>query len=46
MNCMPLSVWDSKTMDVVEEELHGLLGFDHRNQSSLYPLCELVHGHK
>jgi hypothetical protein len=36
-------VWDSKTVDDVEEELHGLLRFYHGNQPSLYPLCELVH---
>jgi hypothetical protein len=33
-------------MDDVEEEFHGLLGFDHGNQPSLYLLCELVHGNK
>jgi hypothetical protein len=39
-------VWDSITVDDVEEELHSLLGFDHGNRLSLYPLCELVHGDK
>ena len=33
----------SKSMDDVREEQHGLLGFDHGDWLSLYPLCELVH---
>ena len=33
-------------MDDVEEEQHGLLGFDHGDRPSLYPLCELVYGDK
>ena len=39
-------VWYSKAMDDVEEEQHGLLGFDHRDRSSFDPFCELVHGDK
>ena len=39
-------VQDSKAVRDVEEELHDLLRFDHRNWPSLYPLCELVHGNK
>ena len=39
-------VWDSKVMDDVEEEQHGLLGFDHGDWPSLYPFYELVHGDK
>ena len=39
-------VWDSKAMDDVEEEQHGLLGLDRRDQPSFYPLCELVYGDK
>jgi hypothetical protein len=31
-------VRNSKAMDDVEEEFHGLLGFDHGNQPSLYLL--------
>ena len=31
-------VHNSKTMDDVKEEQHGLLGLDRRNRSSLYPL--------
>ena len=44
MNYVPLSVmiWDSKAMDDVKEELHGLLGFDRGDRLSLYPFCELV----
>ena len=34
-------VRDSKAMDDVVEEQHGLLGFDRRDQPSLYPLCNL-----
>ena len=33
-------------MDDVEEEQHGLLGLDHGDRSSLYPLCKLVYGDK
>ena len=39
-------VWDSKVMDDVKEEQHSLLGLDHRDRSSLYPLCKLVYGNK
>ena len=39
-------VWDSKTMDDVKEEQHGLLGLDHGDWSNLYPLCKLVYGDK
>ena len=39
-------VQDSEVMDDVEEEQHGLLGFDHRDQSSFYPLGKLVYGDK
>ena len=39
-------VWDPESVDDVREEQHGLLGFDHGDQSSLYPLHELVHGDK
>ena len=39
-------VWDPKAMDDVKEEQHGLLGFDHRDWSSFYPLCKLVYGDK
>ena len=31
-------VWDSKVMDDVEEEQHGLLGLDRRDRLSFYPL--------
>ena len=37
-------VWDSKAMDDVKEEQHGLLRLDRRDRSSLYPLCKLVYG--
>jgi len=37
-------VWYSKAMDDVKEEQHGLLGFDHRDQPSFDPFCELVSG--
>ena len=37
---------DSKVMDDVKEEQHGLLGLDHGDRSSLYPLCKLVYGDK
>ena len=39
-------VWDSKVMDDVEEEQHGLLGLDHGDRLSLYPLYKLVYGDK
>ena len=39
-------VWDSKAMDDVEEEQHGLLGLDHGDRPSFYPLCKLVDGDK
>ena len=39
-------VWDSKVMDDVEEEQHGLLGFDHGYWSSFNPFCKLVYGDK
>ena len=39
-------VQDPKEMDDVEEEQHGLLGLDHGDRSSLYPLCKLVYGDK
>jgi hypothetical protein len=39
-------VRDSKAMDDVKEQFYGLLGFDLRNQPSLYPLCEFVHDDK
>ena len=39
-------VRDSKAMDDVKEEQHGLLGLDHGDRSSLYPLCKLVYGDK
>ena len=39
-------VWDSKAMDDVKEEHHGLLRLDHGDRSSLYPLCKLVYGDK
>ena len=35
-----------KAMDDVEEEQHGLLGFDHGDRSSFDPFCELVYGDK
>ena len=39
-------VWDSKAMDDVEEEQHGLLGFDHGDRPSFYQLGKLVYGDK
>jgi len=39
-------VQDSKAMDDVEEEHHGLLQLDCGDRSSLYPLCKLVYGDK
>ena len=39
-------VWDSKAMDDVEEEQHGLLGFDCVDRPSFYPFCKLINGDK
>ena len=39
-------VRDFKAMDDVEEEQHGLLGFDRGDRRSFYPFCELVYGDK
>ena len=39
-------VRESKAMDDVEEEQHGLLGLDRGDRPSLYPLCKLVYGDK
>jgi hypothetical protein len=39
-------IWESKAVDEVEEELHGLLRFDLRDRPSFYPLHELVHSDK
>ena len=39
-------VRDSKAMDDVEEEQHGLLGLDCGDRPSFYPLCKLVYGDK
>ena len=39
-------VRDSKAIDDVKEEQHGLLGLDHGDRSSLYPLCKLVYDDK
>ena len=39
-------VRDSKAMDDVKEEQHGLLGLDRRDRLSLYPLCKLIYGDK
>ena len=39
-------VWDFEAMDDVEEEQHGLLGLDHGDWSSLYPLCKLIYDDK
>ena len=36
----------SKAMEDIKEEQHGLLGLDHRDRSSLYPLHKLVYGDK
>jgi len=33
-------------MDDVEEEQHGLLGFDRGDRLSFYPLCKLIYGDK
>ena len=39
-------VRDSKAMDDVEEEQHGLLRLDRGDRSSFYPLGKLVYGDK
>ena len=39
-------VRDSKAMDDVEEEQYGLLGLDHGDWLSFYPLCKLIYGDK
>ena len=39
-------VRDTKAMDDVKEEQHGLLRLDRRDRSSLYPFCKLVYGNK
>jgi len=39
-------VQDSKAMDDVKEEHHGLLRLDRGDRSSLYPLRKLVYGDK
>ena len=39
-------VWNSKAMDDVEEEQHGLLDFDRGYWSSFNPFCKLVYGDK
>ena len=39
-------VWYSKTMDDVEEEQHGLLGFDRGDRPSFDPFCKLDYGDK
>ena len=39
-------VQDFKAMDDVGEEQHGLLGLDHGDLPSFYPLCKLVYGDK
>ena len=39
-------VWYSKMMDDVEEEQHGLLGFDHGDRPSFDPFRKLVYGDK
>ena len=39
-------VWDSKAMDDVEEEQHGLFGLDRGDRPSFYPLCKFVYGDK
>ena len=33
-------------MDDVKEEQHGLLGLDHGDRPSLYPLCKLIYSDK
>ena len=39
-------VQDFKAMDDVGEEQHGLIGLDHGDLPSFYPLCKLVYGDK
>ena len=39
-------VRDFKAMDDVEEEQHGLLGFDRGDRLSFYPFYKLVNGDK
>ena len=39
-------VRDSKAMDDVKEEQHGLLRLDRGDRSSLYPLYKLIYGDK
>ena len=39
-------VQNSKAMDDVEEEQHGLLRFDLGDRQSFYLLCKLVYGDK
>ena len=39
-------VWDSKMMDDVEEQQHGLLRLDRGDRLSFYPFCELAYGDK
>ena len=39
-------VWDPKSVDDVREEQHGLLGFDHGDRLSFYPLSKHVYGDK
>ena len=39
-------VRDSKVMDDVKEEQHGLLGLDRGDRPGLYPLCKLVYDDK
>ena len=39
-------VWYSKTMDDVEEEQHGLLGFDRGDRPSFDQFRKLVYGDK
>ena len=39
-------VRDSKAMDDVKEEQHGLLELDRGDRSSLYPLCKLIYNDK
>ena len=49
MNYMPLSVmmeFGTPKLDDVEEEQHGLLGFDRRDRPSFDPFGELVYGDK
>ena len=37
-------VRDTKAMDIVQEEQHGLLGLDQGDWLSLYPLCKPING--